>query len=86
MTPEEFTKQLYESVEEDYYGIFPPPTEAQHGLDILIKHFLGKDYYTISTTNGQANSEAIYEILKRYPMRKEKRYTLLEYIKSITQK
>ena len=85
MTPEEFRQQLYESAEEDY-GIFPPPTDAQYGLNILIEHFLGKDYHHyLSLTNAQINSEASHEILKRYP-RREKRYTLLEYIKSLRKK
>ena len=85
MTPEEFTKQLYENADGDY-GIFPPPTEAQHGLDILIEHFLGKDYHHyLSMHVTQVNSEAIHEILKRYPKR-EKRYTLVEYIKSLRKK
>lgn len=46
--------------------IMAPPTEAQEGLDILIKHFLGEDWYCISTNNSQGSTEAIYEILQKY--------------------
>lgn len=77
MTSQEFEKQLYETADGDY-GVFPPPTEAQHGLNILIEHFLGKDWYPGSITNAQVNSEAIHEILKRYP--KKKSYSILEYL------
>lgn len=81
MTPEEFTKQLYENADGDY-GLFPPPTEAQHGLNILIKHFLGEDWYsTCSIHNAQVNSEAIYEILKKYPKRNRNIFKFLNKLK-----
>lgn len=70
MTHEEFTKQAYENDEHDadYYGIMPPPTNAQHGLNILITHFLGEGWYTtLSMHNEQVNTEAICEILRLYP-------------------
>lgn len=72
MKAEEFVK-IVESMDEkgsEYYGIFPPPTNAQFGLDVLIKHFLGDDWYSISTSVEQGNTEAIYDILKKYPKRK----------------
>ena len=75
MTPEEFCKFVYENDEngKDYYGIFPPPTNAQVGLDILIKHFLGEGWYTtLSMHNEQVNTEAICEILRLYPGENEK--------------
>jgi hypothetical protein len=66
-------------VEKDY-GIFPPPTEAQEGLNVLIKHFLGEDWYTANPINQeQANTEAIYQILSKYPNRR----TLSDYIKIV---
>ena len=74
MTPEEFMKQAYENDEHgaDYYGIMPPPTNAQHGLNILIEHFLGKDWYTTCSIHSeQVNTEAIYEILKKYPLNRK---------------
>lgn len=72
MEAEEFIK-IVEDMDEkgsEYYGIFPSPTDAQFGLDILIKHFLGDDWYSISTNTMQGNTEAIYDILKKYPKRK----------------
>lgn len=76
MRPEEFCKFAYENDEKgkDYYGIFPPPTNAQVGLNILIKHFLGEDWYTtLSMHNEQVNTEAIAEILYRYPNKEDKK-------------
>lgn len=65
MKPEEFMSYLYSKTDEDY-GIMIPPIEAQDGLNILIEHFLGEDWTPSNTDNEQINSEAIYEILKRY--------------------
>lgn len=54
------------------YGIFPPPTEAQEGLNILIKHFLGEDWYTANPiSQEQVNTEAIYQILENHPKKKK---------------
>ena len=65
MEAEKFRKDLLENSDEDY-GLCWPPTKAQDGLNILIKHFLGDDWYTTMPMNGeQVNSEAIYEILKQ---------------------
>lgn len=48
-------------------NIFPNPTNAQEGLNILIKHFLGKDWrIDESLPNDQVNTIAIYEILYKY--------------------
>lgn len=53
------------------YGLCPPPIEAQEGLNILIKHFLGKDWYvTLPISQEQLNTEAIYEILSKHPKKK----------------
>mgnify|MGYP005780758093 CR=1 FL=1 len=71
MTAKEFLEITYEKNKQEWKDdIFPPPTNAQEGLDILIKHFLGDDWYCISTNNEQANTEAIYEILQKYPRKK----------------
>lgn len=74
MTPDEFMKKTCEySIEKygtDNYGIMPPPCDAQLGLNCLIVHLLGKDWYSFSASNEQANTEAIYEILRRYPKKK----------------
>ena len=86
MRAEEFIK-IVEDMDEkgsEYYGIFPPPTDAQFGLDILIKHFLGDNWYSISTNTMQGNTEAIYDILKKYPKRRyfiERFKNLLERVK-----
>ena len=67
MTPQEFEKQLYENAKEDY-GICPPPTTDRDGLRILINHFLGENWYVVMPLgHEQVNSEAIYEILQKYP-------------------
>ena len=72
MNTKEFSKHLLEESEEDY-GICPPPLEAQKGLNILIEHFLGKDWYVaLSVSTEQVNSEAVYSILLNYPKKKFK--------------
>lgn len=78
MEAEEFIKNVEDMDEKgsEYYGIFPSPADAQFGLDILIKHFLGDDWYSISTNIMQGNTEAIYDILKKYPKRKSIREIL----------
>lgn len=63
MTVKEFLDKTY-AVHGDKYGIIPPPTEAQDGLNVLIKHFLGDDWYTVNPVcTRQANTEAIAQIL-----------------------
>jgi hypothetical protein len=50
------------------------PTNAQEGLNILMKHFLGNDWYVVDPIrNDQVNSVVIYEILKKYPSGKFRR-------------
>jgi len=67
MNIEEFRKEIYHNAEEDY-GLCPPPISAQKGLDILIEHFLGDDWYTpLSLPTEQCNTEAIGAILSMYP-------------------
>ena len=64
MNAEEFKKQLLNDSKD--YGLCPPPTNAQDGLNILIDHFLGEDWYsTMPMSQEQVNSEAIYEILQK---------------------
>lgn len=67
MTPEKFLKQCREKHPEDY-GMCAPPTEAQTGLNILIEHFLGENWYsTMPMSAEQINTQAICEILEKYP-------------------
>ena len=67
MKPKEFARMVYGIADKDY-GMCPPPIEAQTGLDILINHFLGDDW-CVSFAIGakQVNTEAVLEILKRFP-------------------
>ena len=49
------------------YGLCPPPIKAEQGLDILIKHFLGDNWYTTMPLNkDQAYTEAIYTIIEKH--------------------
>lgn len=69
MTTDEYREYLREKHKGEDYGIFVIPTEGQEGLNILIHHFLGEDWYDTSgtTCTDQVNTEAIYEILEKYP-------------------
>jgi hypothetical protein len=77
---EKFAVDLLESDPTDY-GLCPPPLNAQKGLDILIKHFLGSDWYTaMPMCTEQVNAEAVYCILlshgeKRNVWKSFKQYT-----------
>ena len=73
MTTKEFEYFLEKEImtEEDKKNIFAPPLEPQIALNILIEHFLGKDWYTPSPIGAkQVNVEAVYEILGRYPKKR----------------
>lgn len=73
MKAEEFMKIQRRKVDKDY-GICPPPTKAQEGLDILISHFLGDDWYTAMPMDvEQTNTQAICEILEKYPVKEGRR-------------
>ena len=66
MKPEEFLDIVYKKSNIDY-GLCPPPIKAEEGLDILIKHFLGKDWYvTMPLSTEQVYTEAIYQILEKH--------------------
>jgi len=79
MDSEEFRKIMLEISDKDY-GMCPPPIDAQEGLNFLIKHFLGQDWYvTIPISQKQVNSEAIYQILEKYPKKK----LLIERIRQV---
>lgn len=52
-------------------NLFPKPTEAQEGLNILIKHFLGEDWYIVDPLpTTQYNTISIYYILSKYKNKK----------------
>ncbi|MBU2701141.1 hypothetical protein Ga0466249_002255 [Sporomusaceae bacterium BoRhaA] len=61
MTAKEFS--IIKSYEDN---IFPKPTDAQEGLNILAKHLLGEGWITDPLPNCQANTIAIYQILSKY--------------------
>lgn len=70
MKAKEFLNKSREESSKDY-GLCPPPTSAQAGLNVLIEHFLGKDWcVTMSMGAEQVNTAAIFEILEKYPDKK----------------
>ena len=76
MQAEKFKQMAWDKTD-IHYG--PPSTEAQEGLSILIDNFLGDDWYSVSLINTeQINTEAIYEILSKYPTRRDKKERLKE--------
>ena len=73
MTTQEFEDFLEKEImtEKDKNNIFAPPLEPQISLNILIEHFLGEDWYTLNPVGvKQVNTEAVYEILSKYPRKK----------------
>lgn len=80
MTPKEFAKFAYEKANGEFDNdLMPPPTTAEDGLGILIKHFLGDDWYCMLPVHiTQIYTEAISEILQKYP----KKASLLERIRN----
>jgi hypothetical protein len=70
MKAEEFIEIVSEQSKVDY-GLMPPPISAEKGLNVLIEHFLGKDWYTTSPlSQEQVYTEAIYQILEKNPNKK----------------
>lgn len=68
--------------EEDKENIFAPPLEPQIALNILIEHFLGKEWYTPNPIGvKKVNTEAVYEILSRYPKKRGLFERLVEFWK-----
>jgi len=71
------SKEFAES-KDDGDNLFPKPTDAQEGIDILIRHFLGDDWYVVDPLPAsQINTVAIYQILK-----KTEKITLWERVKN----
>jgi len=65
MTPEQFLGSIPEHDVD--CGLFHPPTSAQKAVNVLIEHFLGKDWYTVNPVNQeQVNTEAVIQILKKH--------------------
>lgn len=73
MTTQEFEDFLEKEImtKKDKNNIFAPPIEPQIALNILIEHFLGEDWYAPNPVGvKQVNTEAVYEILSKYPRKK----------------
>ena len=71
MKTEEFLKIVDEHNNGKTYGLCPQPFPADKGLDVLIEHFLGKDWYvTLSMSKEQVYTEAICNILHKTQKRK----------------
>lgn len=65
MKAEEFAEKQYEKTSIDY-GLCPPPTTTDEALEVLIEHFLGKDWYTtLPLSKEQTNTEAVIAILEK---------------------
>lgn len=64
----EFCKTCYEGLPKD--EMLPNGTDAQKALNILVKHFLGNFIISYSGSQQQWNSEAVAEILLKYPQGK----------------
>ena len=65
MTPEDFIEDVRKEDNTDY-GLCPPPVKADKGMQVLIDHFLGEDWYvTLPLSTEQVYTEAIYAILKK---------------------
>jgi len=71
MKTEKLLKIVDEHNEGKSYGLCPQPFPADKGLNILIDHFLGKDWYvTLSMSSEQVYTEAICDILDKTQKRK----------------
>ena len=71
MKTEDFLKIVDEHNNEKTYGLCPQPFPADKGLDVLIEHFLGKDWYvTLSMGSEQVYTKAICDILDKTQKRK----------------
>jgi hypothetical protein len=65
MSPEDFIDEVKENDSTDY-GLCPPPVTAEKGMQVLMDHFLGEDWYVVMPLGQeQVYTEAIYAILER---------------------
>ena len=71
MTTQEFLEIVHKHNNGKTYGLCSQPFPADKGLDILIEHFLGKDWYvTLSMSTEQVYTEAICDILEKTQKKK----------------
>ena len=59
MTTKEFRESLKNKTEEEM--------DAQFFLRILIRHFLGEDWYSMYWFQNDINADAVMDILRIYP-------------------
>lgn len=71
MTTKEFLEIVDKHNNGKTYGLCTQPFPADKGLDVLIEHFLGKDWYvTLPMGSEQVYTEAICYILDKTQKRK----------------
>lgn len=59
----------------DKDNMFPPPMEAQIGLNFLQQYLLGEDWYIVNPiSTAQANCEVVHDILYKYSKKYRKEY------------
>ena len=65
MTPTEFI-EMQNAKDPNDYGLCPVPTTAEDAMKVIMKHFLGEDWYVVMPlSTEQCYTEAVYEILQR---------------------
>lgn len=70
-TPEETEERLFKLTDGKCYGIFTSPMKAQIAVNELCRHFLGEDWYSMNPVSAeQINTEIVYEIERRYKVRR----------------
>lgn len=70
-TDKETIRRLLKLTNGKDYGMFAPPMDAQVALIELCHHFLGEDWYSVNpVSQDQINTEIVYEIERRYKVRR----------------
>lgn len=60
-------KKFIEILEDDSYGIYPAPTDAQLAVGVLCDYLLGEGWYTADLVGvEQVNTEIVDAILRKY--------------------
>ena len=60
-------------------NIFPPPLEPQMAIGFLKAYLLGEDRYTVNPlSQGQINTEIVFEILFKYSKRFKREYKTMK--------
>lgn len=86
MTTKEFSEILSKKAKEMGWEdiIFPPPTTDREASQILIHHFLGDDWYVVNPIgHEQINTEAVWEILSKYPHAKQEKEKFYKKVKNV---